>query len=203
MSQYTISLNAIINILDPNTEPMMKSKIDHARPLLFGYDYGVDDQAFKDHFEKGFILQYIDRDICFDTVDRWLLELQNDVEIKLPLFYKRYQAINSLRADLIDRLGQTTEHSSIKSDAHTSSESSAKSSQFPQDIIASQFDDIKYMDGGSKSVNNGDSDSTSTSDRTVTQTGNILDKLAVYDAQIKDIITEAIDSFNELFILVY
>ena len=91
------------------------------------------------------------------------------------------------------------------------SNSKSKSSQFPQDILKSDFDNIQYVDGGSHSVSDSEADSESVNDvknenireYTSSVTTDVLEKIQKLNKSATDIIQICVNSFNDLFLLIY
>lgn len=231
MSQYTIALNELLKIRYPETYADVSEKVKKGRELLFSYDYGVDDEEFKRRFESMFILEYLERDINNYDVDYWLAYLQLEIENKLPLFYKQWQAVNNIKSEMLLNSSITdytdssehTNNSKTTNDSQGSSNSTAtnssknKSSQFPQDILSSNFDDIKYMDAGTASENDSTADNVSKSTTNTENTANdtnsrvsrtsvtadVIPSLERIDRRLADIIETAVKSFNDMFMLIY
>ena len=218
MSLYTISINELLKIRYPETFDNMKEKINKGRELLFNFNY-INDENFKKQFETTFILTYLDRDIAFYNLEYFLALLQTRIENVIDIYYKEWQAINSLKSDMMlkssitENLGKDTANSSssIKSKAISSSNSKSKSSQFPQDILKSDFDNIQYVDGGSHSVSDSEADSESVNDvknenireYTSSVTTDVLEKIQKLNKSATDIIQICVNSFNDLFLLIY
>ena len=227
MSQYTISLQSIINIKSHNPPynddvfADTRKKIERGREIFFNFDYEGDDK-FKELFETAFIIQNIDNNIyCYDA-DLFMLALENDFKTKAPLFYKQYKAIEELKAaDLTDTTtseGTINENRSDTATAELNAESNSngksKSSQFPQDIATSgNFGNIDYMDAGNASENKTTSKSKNMSSGTGTTqhrdtritTRNItkIEKLGEFLVLQQNIINDFVKSFSDLFMLIW
>lgn len=196
MGMYTMSLMGLIdtyilNIQDTLKTVTTKYRIDKGKSILLsGVTLPSSEVAkdFVDKFIRGFIIQNLTENLIYDTAERWLLRFQLDVEIKLPLYINKYEALQKIKIDNIEQLGKVT--------ATADNDSKAISSAFPQHInSAKNIDDVKYMDAGSMS--NAESKSTSIS------YGNILDRIEQLDKAQKNYIQDAIDEFNNLFMGVY
>lgn len=191
-----MSLMGLIDTYILNTQDTLKNvttkfRIDKGKSILLtGVSLPNTDVAkdFVDKFIRGFIIQNLTENIIYDSAERWLLRFQLDVEIKLPLYINKYEALQKIKIDNIEQLGKIT--------ATADNDSKAISSAFPQHInSAKNIDDVKYMDAGSMS--NAESKSTSIS------YGNILDRIEQLDKAQKNYIQDAIDDFNNLFMGVY
>lgn len=196
MGMYTMSLMGLIDTYILNSQDTLKNvttkyRIDKGKSILLtGVTLPNTDVSkdFVDKFIRGFIIQNLTENIIYDSAERWLLRFQLDVEIKLPLYINKYEALQKIKIDNIEQLGKVT--------ATADNDSKAISSAFPQHInSAKNIDDVKYMDAGSMS--NAESKSTSVS------YGNILDRLEQLDKAQKNYIQDAIDDFNNLFMGVY
>lgn len=196
MGMYTMSLMGLIDTAIQNEQNSLdtitaKYRVDKGRAVLLenvkltATEHSND---FIDKFIRGFIIQNLYENIIYDTAERWLLRFQLDVEIKLPLYITKFEALQKIKLSELDKLGK----------AVSSSDSSGKSlsSAYPQHISkAKDFGSVKYMDNGNMSEANSESSTTSY--------GNILDRIDQLNASQQNIIQEAIDSFNNLFMTVY
>lgn len=229
MSQYTISIKSIINLnshYEPHNDDVFADtakKIERGREIFFNFDYTGDDE-FKRLFEEKFLIKNLQENICYDDVELFLLALKNDVQTKAPLYYKGYAAIADLKASDItigesykhtsrrDSTGNRSDSATSSTSGKTSSEGKTKSSQFPQDIEqSSDFDDIEYMDGGNASVNDSTSSSTNKSDSSgktndtdifseeSSRTVSPFERIEQYLALQMDVITDFVNSFDNLF----
>jgi hypothetical protein len=229
MSQYTISIKSIINLnshLAPYNDDVFADtakKIERGREIFFNFDYAGDDE-FKRLFEEKFLIKNLQENICYDDVELFLLALKNDVQTKAPLYYKRYAAISDLAESDItigdsykhtsrrDSTGNRSDSATSSTSGKTSSEGKTKSSQFPQDIEqSSDFDDIEYMDNGNASVNDSSSSSTNKSDSSgkssdtdifseeSSRTVSPFERIEQYLALQMDVITDFVNSFDNLF----
>ena len=228
MSQYTISLKSIINIkshLEPYNDDVFADtakKIERGREIFFNFDY-PGDAEFKELFETAFIIKNLTENIYCLDVDLFMLALKNDVLIRAPYFYKRYQAVKELNENDLslgdkithtsERSGENENKSAATNKAESSNSGKSKSSQFPQDIVASAFGDIKYMDGGTASDNSGKSSGSNTGEQSGTFAEHFsestqrdiskVERLELYLNLQRDIITEFVNSFNNLFMLIW
>ena len=229
MSQYTISIKSIINLnshLSPHNDDVFADtakKIERGREIFFHFDYAGDDE-FKRLFEEKFLIKNLQENICYDDVELFILALKNDVQTKSPLYYKRYAAIGDLSESDItigdsykhtsrrDSTGSRSDSATSSTSGKTSSEGKTKSSQFPQDIEqSSDFDDIEYMDGGNASVNDSSSSSTNKSDSSgktsdmdifseeSSRTVSPLERMEKYITLQMDVISDFVNSFDNLF----
>lgn len=230
MSQYTISIKSIINLnshLAPYNDDVFADtakKIERGREIFFNFDYAGDDE-FKRLFEEKFLIKNLQENICYDDVELFLLALKNDVQTKAPLYYKRYDAISDLAENDIvigdsykhtsrrDSTGNRSDSATSSTSGKTSSKGKTKSSQFPQDIEqSSDFDDIEYMDDGNASVNDSTSSSTNKSDSSgkssdidifseeSSRTVSPLERMEKYIELQRDVISDFVNSFDNLFI---
>lgn len=196
MGMYTMSLMGLIDTYILNTQDTLKNvttkyRIDKGKSILLsGVSLPNTDVSndFVDKFIRGFIIQNLTENIIYDSAERWLLRFQLDVEIKLPLFIAKYEALQNVKLSELERLGKVT----------SSGDSSSKSisSAYPQHISkADDINSVKYMDSGNMS----EADSKS---ETVNY-GNVLDRIDQFNKAQQNIIQKAIDSFNNLFMFVY
>lgn len=190
MSQYTMSLKSIIDIKTRSAHYAdTRGRVEAGRDIFFPFSYtGANDETFKKLFETGFILWYLDENICYEDLEKWYMIFQNEVETKAPLFYARYEKLKALIESDIKELG-TDETERIYSEensgthaenderrGHGYSKNSSDTvsrvigSQFPYDIAgAEDIGTVKHADSGSMSDNESDiqsfSDSTERGNR--------------------------------------
>lgn len=225
MSQYSISLKSIINIkshfkYNDDVFADTKKKIERGREIFFNFNYDGDDK-FKELFERKFLLKNLEESIyCLDA-DLFILQLENEVKTLAPIYYEKYNAI----AELIktgSMLGDTTRYTRELNEEHsdtatsdTSASSSgtnkSKSSQFPQDINASSFENVNYMDSGnisenkssSSSGNKSKSDGTAKHVETATTHNVTIDKLERYLSLQLNVIEDFVNALNGLFMRIW
>lgn len=226
MSQYSVSLRAYIHMLDKYknnsaTFADYAKKVIYGRSLFFSFDY-AGDVEFKQLFEESFINKYFDCDVAYEDFNRFLFKLKTDTQRKAPVYYKMYtdvkNAENMLKtAGIIETSNESSsEHSTNSGNASSSGTSKNKSSgsAFPNDIeTAADFDDVKYMDSGSRSesesntgsTSSGSSDTTHSAERRATHehTGDLLQKITEFQRMEADIVESFVNSFNNLFCLLW
>lgn len=109
MAKYTTELRSICESLaqsDLYGEAKMTgysgmaaaTAIATARPLIFNFDYPLDDD-YKTDFETLFLQKYYTREICAETYGRWKLFLQTDLQLKMP-YYNELLKSNKLTYDV-------------------------------------------------------------------------------------------------------
>ena len=231
MSQYTISLRAYIHIVDSATNNCatfadVNKKIELGRKIFFDFDYSASAE-FKELFERAFLLHNFDNDIYCDDIDKFKMRLENDVKIKIPMFYKAWRDLtddkysimqNSSYSDNVIENSKDSgnENASNQSTATSSGKDKTLGSSFPNDIErASDADEVKYMNSGTIGKNSSESNSSGTSqlnretyregNRNIehVEIGNVLEKLRELEKQSFDIINAAVGSFSNLFMLVW
>lgn len=206
MSQYTISLNAVINIISNKVNTFFDEKIESGRSVLFDYDYNADDD-FKELFEQMFITKYIDCDICFNTIDRWLKRLELEVKTTAPLCYNAYSILRDLRADDLKAVSMLKDVTltDIESTSNGKNDSKSKGSNYPNDVLTSDFDNIKYASTGSSSQSSSKADTKSQqrTEHTSENIGDILERVSKYNSLISNIISKYVDSLSFLFMGVF
>lgn len=221
MSQYSISLKSIINIKShkaPFNDDVFgdtEKKIERGREIFFNFDY-EGNEDFKRLFETAFIIKNLEEDIYCLDVELFMLALKNDVQVKAPYYYKRFISMQELNdndltlGDKIIRSGENKNTSNASNSAESSASGKTKSSQFPQDINnAANFGSINYMDGGSASENIGKSSGKSNGEQngsfseTTERRVSRLERLQLYNELTREIITEFVNSFNNLFMQIW
>ena len=101
------------------------------------------------------------------------------------------------------------------SSSNSKSNSKTKSSQFPQDILRNDFDKIEYLDSGSQNQSDSNADSTSQTDSindvknenikeySTSVTTDIFERIQKLNNSATDVIQNCVNSFNDLFLLIY
>ena len=88
MSVYTAQLKTICESFAGLTSPAGYDEIDSvinlARPKIFRFNYPIFDVDYKPVLETKIIKHYFTREICWDTVGRWLLELDSRFNVIMP-----------------------------------------------------------------------------------------------------------------------
>lgn len=96
MANYTCELYYILATMAHAADvdgANMEEVIETARPIIFNFPYAVHAAWPKEQMETRFLAHYIDREICFDAVPRWL-------------FYFKYRWLQEI--DYYDQLFQST-----------------------------------------------------------------------------------------------
>lgn len=206
LSQYTISLNAVINISSNKVNTFFDEKIESGRSVLFNYEYETDNE-FKKLFEELFITKYIDCDICFNAVDRWLKRLELEIKTTAPLCYKAYSTLRDLRADDLKAVSMLKDVTltDIESTSNGKNDSKSKGSNYPNDVLTSDFNNIKYASTGTatQSSSKADTKSQQRTEHTTENIGDIIERVSKYNSLISNIISKYVDSLAFLFMGVY
>lgn len=220
MSSYTISLKSIISIKaqekGESTFADVRKLIDIGGDVLFPYDmYSIlnvasdyhdsvmMDETYKEEcldsaiqsffvprFVRGFILKYLNRDICCDDIDLFLLYLEDKVRRKMPIYYSRFVLLNM---ELEKEIGVVSGETSTKND------NKSLSSQFPKDIVnADEFHDVKHMDSGA--MGSGEGHATS---KSVDNAAKISQVRELLDIKSRDLIEDFINDMSDLFLGIY
>lgn len=218
MSSYTISLKSIISIKaqekGESTFADVRKLVDIGGDVLFPYDmYGIlnvasdynnitDETYMKEYldssiqsffvprFVRGFILKYLNRDICCDDIDLFLLYLEDKVRRKMPIYYSRFVLLNM---KLEKELGVVSGETSTKND------NKSLSSQFPKDIVnADEFHDVKHMDSGAMGTGEGHATS-----KSVDNAAKISQVRELLDIKSHDLIEDFINDMSDLFLGIY
>ena len=96
MSVYTAQLKTICESFAGLTSPAGYDEIDNvinlARPKIFRFNYPIFDIDYKPVLETKIIKHYFTREICWDTVGRWLLELDSRFNVIMPYYNKLYES---------------------------------------------------------------------------------------------------------------
>ena len=211
MSQYTMSLNSLINLESYYTKGEKctfgndKNKIEVGRKVLFSDVYGYNvPEPLKTQFETGFIIQNIERNICYNDSDLWLMALKNDLSIKAPLFVKKWQAIEQLKVSEIAKVRESETTGNATSKGKSENNSKGLSSNYPENIKrAGNLEDVRYLDSGTMNNSTGSNSAESETKQKTIESGNNLDKMQLFFDMQKNIVQEFIDSFNNLFMKIF
>lgn len=198
MSQYSISVNAIVQLLSGEHTHIMQDKIKLAKKVLFNFNY-EGDTTFKELLENNFILKHIDDNINVNTYDRWLLMLETEVKTLSPLYYKKYKFIKEVEYSELSQGGKETITREYESNnnSHQNSNSKQLSSEYPYQVAHSSFNSINYMNNGGQSEDSAtQSGDTKGIEKVTSQKEiNVLDKIETFN----NLIVNVLDDFqNEL-----
>lgn len=182
MQKYTTLVKTICEtVTDAQRGDSYKNIIKLAVPYIFDFSFPFYDGSKKEEWERRFIQYFYMREIGFETVNLWKMELDNKLNIIMPYYNKIYIA-NEIQFDPLVTENITTEEAtngtantdiSNNDITNTSSNNDTTSthSTLPQSNI-SNFKDGKYMDDAAFTENsntvNTDTASTGTTRGTTT-----------------------------------
>lgn len=142
MSNYTVTLQTIVESLTKQNEPQGFSKIqemiEQAAPLIFNFDYpfyneSADDKAV---FEEQFILHYYTREIGVETYGWWKVRLKSILSDIMPK-YKQLYEIEQKKYNLYDTVAMTrTENTTDTSEGAGSSKQTSENSRQTDDLYS-------------------------------------------------------------------
>lgn len=202
MSQYTITINSLINIhshFEPYNDDVfadVHKKFERAREMFFTFDYSGNDE-FKNLFENAFLIEYLRRDIYTEDVELFTIALENEVKTKSRLYFPKWNIINNQLTEINNKLGV------VESEGQNSTTNNNKSlaSQFPQEIkSASDFGSVRHMDSGAMSRGDGTANSHF---KSVEYNSKLLHMREVLELQSEDVIQEFVKSLSDLFMGVF
>lgn len=216
-------MRAYINLVDQATNSnaafgSLDEKIELGRQIFFRFDYPGNDE-FKELFENEFLVKYFDNDVYCDDIQKFKRRLRYDVLAKIPLFYNEWATVSN---ELDELLKNSSYKDVVSENAHgTSSGTSSNSgtsknktlgSNMPNDIArAGALSDVGFMNSGSMSESESatNSQAQNTDDRTTYRTvehndnGGVVSKINELNESRMLIIERAVNSFNNLFMLVW
>lgn len=96
MSHYTTELRYVCEVYAGYDESRGYENVDaiieKARPKIFDFDYPIFDEAYKSVLETKIIRHYYTREIGSETVGRWKLFLQAEMNEIMPYYNKLYES---------------------------------------------------------------------------------------------------------------
>lgn len=220
MAQFTTSIeNVVISNCDIEIYGDVLKMVKWARDHFFRFAYNAPSD-FRELFETKFLLTNWDKDINNYSFDFWLAQLENEVKIKAPIFAKRYSLLQDmLNSDdlFMAEKESTTENSERNtkstgtSNNNSNSTNKSRSSSYPQNVLTQNLDDINFADSGTASESDTTARNTSTADTGENykrgferkRISNPVEQYSKISAELNDIITDCVNAFNNMFILVY
>ena len=133
-------------------------QIAYARPEIFYFDYPYyGDESDKEHLEKHIIESYYTRDICCDSMMRWIMYLKERMQDIMPKYKAFYDAqIQLMASDILDpyHLKETKDLVSNKSTIKTNESVTSGSSKSDSVSDSSSISNTDGVDNTvSKDVN--------------------------------------------------
>lgn len=96
MSHYTTELRYVCEVYAGYDESQgyesVDSIIEKARPKIFDFSYPIFDEAYKSVLETKIIRHYYTREIGSETIGRWKLFLQAEMNEIMPYYNKLYES---------------------------------------------------------------------------------------------------------------
>ena len=189
---YTMTLREICEQLTGKTTT--SEVIPAAAPLLFNFPITFYDPEKLTQFEQAWIRNFFMREIGLETVDYFLLRLQDKFDTILPYYNQLFSAaakefdpfVNEIISEKIEyskdntKTTNGTDKTSTTSNGKTESESNTSGnssnqyteSQYPQGQL-DNFEDNSYLTSANKNSSTDQSDSTGTSTSESTGSGTL------------------------------
>lgn len=207
MSKYTTELRFILETLAGKTESegydSVEDIIETARPLLFNFDYPIFDEEYRPVLETKILRHYYTREICAETVGRWKLFLQAELNEIMPYYNQLYHSAQLQYNPLVDadyiREGQKHgQKSEVGSRSNTGTVGDAGTTQNTQtsDVATANTRESSESGTDNRTTNNTESTSDVRTDAlTETTSGTRTDDLTqVSNAMRTDNLHESSDS---------
>lgn len=97
MSKYTTELRYLCETMAGLTESQGYQKIpeiiEKARPQIFAFNYPIFDEEYRSVLETKIIKHFYTREIGYETAGRWLLGLDEKMNLIMPYYNKLYGAV--------------------------------------------------------------------------------------------------------------
>lgn len=166
--------------------------IPAAAPILFNFPFDFYDESGKQEFQEKWIRHFYMREIGFETIDYFLLRLQDKFDTILPYYNGLFKAakteFNPLENEIISEQitytkdntktttgnDETTTNSNTDSTTNTNGTSNSKfaDSEYPQGDLT-DFENNHYLTSANKNDTTDSSESTGNSNSTGSATTNI------------------------------
>lgn len=118
MSNYTTEVRFLCESLTGHTESKGLNDVDQiitdACPIIFDFNYGIFDNAYKLPLERKILMHYYTREICEETYGLWKLRLKDRLNLIMPYYNQLYQSALLSFNPFYD-VDLTTEHAGNKS----------------------------------------------------------------------------------------
>lgn len=221
MALYTMTIEDSITAgAPPQILGDVSKMVKWARDNYFKFAYNASGD-FRELFEERFLLYYWAADVNEYSFELWLAKLKNETQIKAPLYARTFKELQKLMEN--DELSFTEKENYLenfsndttsigKTSSTGASSNKSSSSQFPQSVLsADDFEDIKFMDAGSRSDTDSKTDSSSNvsgtenSERKTerTRVENPLSIIQKFQSATFNIIENCVLSFNDLFLDIF
>jgi hypothetical protein len=113
MSHYTTELRYVCEVYAGYTESQGYNDVDKiiakARPKIFDFSYPIFDEAYRSVLETKIIRHYYTREIGSETVGRWKLFLQSEMNEIMPYYNKLYES-ELIKFNPMNDVDITTDH---------------------------------------------------------------------------------------------
>ena len=191
MANFTTTTRTICEMLTGKTTPISEV-ISEAAPLFFNFNFPFYDETKRAEFEQNFLRHFYMREIGLETIDYFMLRLEDKLNTIMP-YYNKLLAVNAKEYDpfyneIIDetiareRSGKTngtdtvatSGSSTIKGTSANTTASNADDSNQQSDLpqgSLTNFNDNSYMSSAGKGHTESNSTVNSTDETTGTNTG--------------------------------
>nr|DAK73636.1 MAG TPA: Lower collar protein [Caudoviricetes sp.] len=191
MANFTTTTRTICEMLTGKTTPI-STVITEAAPLFFNFNFPFYNEEKRAEFEQNFLRHFYMREIGLETIDYFMLRLEDKLNTIMPYYNKLLMAnekeYNPFYNEIIDetitrdRTGKTngtdttatSGSSTTKGNSTNTTTSSAddnnQQSDLPQGSLAN-FNDNSYMSSAGKGHTESNSSVTSTDETTGTNSG--------------------------------
>ena len=170
---------------------------------IFNFTYPCEDPAWKDQIEDLFIRTYYFKEIGFETIDRFLYELETKFMTIMPYYNELYKTTKYELSPLIDSKVVETYDGSSATAGDASNNSAGKDFEYPQNDDPA----VDLLPSGSSS-NSAASEFTNDVSTNYTKTvegfkNNQAQLVKEYRSSIINITKMLVDECKDLFIRIY
>lgn len=189
---------------------------------LFDFDYELSPVIDKTYLEERFTNKYYFREICYETVSRWLFKFRDEWKYKLRKYNKIFELEEQLKdinplTDFTEDEIETIKRLVASDEDFTSVGSSTMKGDeklTTKDTPLSAYDDTNYVSGIStnkteqdansdiRNVKIGEENENIDKIKSIVQKGS-YEKIQKYISSLKDYVEEFISSFNDMFMGIY
>lgn len=114
MSQYTTQIRAIVESFSSDTPNLsVDERITIAAPKIFNFSYPIWTESYRVVLESKILRNYYMREIGFDTVALWSLNLNNKLNVIMPYYNELYQT-TSEKFDFLNDVEYTESYNDNK-----------------------------------------------------------------------------------------
>ena len=212
MSKYTTEVRWVVETFAEPTAKTINEKIDSALPKIFDFNFPIFSENHRAELEHKIIKHYYTREIGFETVGLWKLNLDRMLNEIMPYYNELYKSA-ALEYNIEDEYLELDIFSGVNTslstdNSQTTSTSNSIDRDFPQASYTPNTGDYATASAENETSGQGtnSTDVSATNDYTSTKKGrhkSVPELIEDYRRVIINIDLKIIEDLNKLFMLIY